>query len=136
MLQHGGNHQTGVGEEPSRASNHLPDKGIILVKIQYRLGLFGYFAHPELEGTNFGVSDQTCALEWVRDNIACFDGDPNCVTIFSVSSGGDSVANQLISPRAKGLFHRAILQSANCSHQFVHHKRAFLGYLLRQKHLS
>ena len=133
---HGGGFVVGSASQPLYDGAFFAENGVVLVSFNYRLGPFGYFAHPELEGTNFGVSDQTCALEWVRDNIACFGGDPDCVTIFGVSSGGDSVANQLISPRAKGLFHRAILQSANCSHQFVHHKRAFLGYLLRQKHLS
>lgn len=127
---HGGNHQDGRAEEPNEPrANALPSKGVVLVKIQYRLGLFGYFAHPELPDTNFGTMDTITALEWIRDNIAVFGGDPQRVTIFGVSAGGDAVAHLLINQRAEGLFHRAIMQSANVTHQFVHHRTAFLGYM-------
>jgi para-nitrobenzyl esterase len=130
---HGGNHQSGRAEEPRPTgapphSNALPAKGVVLVKIQYRLNLFGYFAHPELPRTNFGTTDTVVALEWIRDHIASFGGDPGCVTIFGVSAGGDAVAHLCINRRAHGLFHRAILQSANVSHQFVHRHQPFLGY--------
>ena len=126
---HGGNHQDGRAEQPQHPhANSLPSKGVVLVKLQYRLGLFGYFAHPDLPHTNFGTWDQVAALRWVQDHIADFGGDPHNVTIFGVSAGGDSVAHMLISPHAAGLFHRAILQSANVSHQFVYWRQAALGY--------
>lgn len=94
--------------------------GVVLVSMNYRLGLFGVFAHPELTRAaktageavgNFGVMDQIAALEWIKRNIANFGGDPGRVTIFGVSAGGTHVNNLMASPRAKGLFHRAIAQS-------------------------
>lgn len=102
---------------------------MIVVKINYRIGLFGYFAHPELAESNVGTLDQIVALEWIQRNIAAFGGDRNCVTIFGVSAGGDAVAHMLVNERAAGLCHRAILQSANVTHQFVHRKHAVLGYI-------
>jgi para-nitrobenzyl esterase len=124
----GGNHQDGRAEQPNEPrANALPEKGVVLVKINYRIGLFGYFAHPDLPSTNFGTSDQVVALEWIQRNISAYGGDPSNVTIFGVSAGGDAVAHMLINERAAGLFHRAILQSANVTHQFVHHKHAVLG---------
>ncbi len=127
---HGGNHQDGRAEQPEQQhGNSLPSNGVVLVKLQYRLGLFGYFAHPEIPHTNFGTWDQVMALKWVHDHIASFGGDPNNVTIFGVSAGGDSVAHMLISPHAAGLFHRAILQSPNVSHQFVYWRQAAMGYM-------
>ena len=126
----GGNHQDGRAEQPDEPrANALPDKGVVLVKPNYRIGLFGYFAHPDLAATNVGTSDQIVALEWIQRNIGAFGGNPDCVTIFGVSAGGDAVAHMLINERASGLFHRAILQSANVTHQFVHRKNAVLGYL-------
>jgi len=73
------------------------------------------------------VRSQVAGLEWIHRNIAAFGGDPGRVTIFGVSAGGDAVAHMCISPAA--VFHRAIFQSANITHQFVHHKTPFLGYL-------
>jgi para-nitrobenzyl esterase len=81
-----------------------------VVSFNYRLGAFGYLAHPKL-GSNFGLQDQIAALQWVRENIEHFGGDPECVTIFGQSAGGHAVRMLLISPAALGLFHRAILQS-------------------------
>ena len=75
------------------------------------------------------VRSQVAGLEWIHRNIAAFGGDPGRVTIFGVSAGGDAVAHMSISPRGDGLFHRAIFQSANITHQFVHHKTPFLGYV-------
>jgi para-nitrobenzyl esterase len=92
----------------------------VLVTIQYRLGPFGFFAHPALaaEGEptgNQGLHDQRRALEWVRDNIAKFGGDPNNVTIFGESAGSADVCYHLASPGSEGLFHRAISQSGGCT---------------------
>jgi para-nitrobenzyl esterase len=100
----------------SFAANH----GVVLVSVNYRLGVFGYLAHPALsaEGSpsgNQGLLDQRLALEWVRDNIAAFGGDPQNVTIFGESAGARNVCFHVVSPGSKGLFHRAISQSGDCT---------------------
>ena len=93
-------------------------KGVMIVSMNFRLGRFGYFAHPALgEETpddvrgNYGFMDQRATLQWVQRNIAAFGGDPTQVTIFGESAGGGSVLAHLVSPMSQGLFHRAILQS-------------------------
>jgi para-nitrobenzyl esterase len=94
---------------------------VVLVTINYRLGPFGYLAHPALSresshgsSGNYGLLDQIAALEWVSRNIAAFGGDPGRVTIFGESAGSWSVCALVASPLAKGLFHRAIGQSGGC----------------------
>jgi para-nitrobenzyl esterase len=96
----------------------LAAKGVMLVSMNFRLGRFGYFAHPALGDEspgdvrgNYGFMDQLAALRWVRSNIAGFGGDPGQVTIFGESAGGGSVLAHLVSPMSRGLFHRAIVQS-------------------------
>jgi para-nitrobenzyl esterase len=93
---------------------------VIVVTVQYRLGVFGWFAHPSLrnEGTtaddrsgSYGTLDLVRALRWVQENIPAFGGDPERVTVFGESAGGRNTMSMLLSPRAKGLFHRAIVQS-------------------------
>lgn len=93
-------------------------QGVVLVSFNYRLGRFGYFAHPALtrEGQagllgNYGDMDQIAALEWVQRNIRSFGGDPHNVTVFGESAGGFSVHNLLTSPLAAGLFQKAIIES-------------------------
>jgi len=115
---HGGGCTTGSGASPLYDGNHLARQGVVLVTINYRLGPFGYFAHPLLSqespqgvSGNYGLLDQIAALHWVRRNIAGFGGDPDCVTVFGESAGAMSVCRLLVSPLAKGLFHRAIAQS-------------------------
>lgn len=106
---HGGGFRAGSGDIDGHA---LAAEGVVVVSFNYRLGPLGFFAHPELEGPlNFGLLDMIAALEWVRDNIAGFGGDPDNVTIFGVSAGGQSVNLLMSSPQARGLFHRAISQS-------------------------
>src|SRR6185312_2787732 len=85
------------------------------VSMNYRLGIFGFFAHPELTAEspnhasgNYGLMDQTAALRWVKENIAAFGGDPDNVTIFGESAGAISVSMQMASPLAQGLFQKAI----------------------------
>ncbi len=113
---HGGG--LGAGWGARSAGTLYAEKGAVHVSINYRLGKFGFFAHPELSAENpkgvsgnQGFRDQIQALEWVRDNITQFGGDPNNVTIFGESAGGISVAVMQASPLARGLIHRAIGQS-------------------------
>ena len=121
---HGGGHQFGSGGGPYESIT-LTQQGVVLVSINYRLGLYGFFAHPELaaedpDGStgNYGMQDQILALQWVRDNIREFGGDPDNVTIFGESAGGHSVGQLMASDLAKGLFHRAIAQSGTGFYQF------------------
>ncbi|MTV36999.1 carboxylesterase/lipase family protein [Duganella radicis] len=112
---HGGGYYGGTGSQPGFNGANLAKRGAIVVTINYRLGIFGFFAHPELkeESGNQGLRDQIAALRWVKNNIAAFGGDASRVTIFGESAGGISVAILTASPMAKGLFHRAIAQSGN-----------------------
>ncbi len=115
---HGGGHQFGSSDFNYYQHNSLVEKGVVLVTINYRLGAFGYMAHPALSASdpngvsgNYGTLDQVAALEWVRDNITAFGGDPKNVTIFGESAGGWSVTELMTTPFGNGLFHRAIGQS-------------------------
>ena len=132
---HGGDHQDGASTDPYYTANVLASHGVVTVAINYRLGLMGYFAHPELGAEsdhgvagNYGTLDQIAALEWVRDNIGEFGGDPSNVTIFGESAGGESVMHLMTSPLSRGLFHRAIPQSPANSAQMVHLREPFLAY--------
>ena len=113
---HGGGLTLGWGHQRGYDGTNLAKQGVVLVSVNYRLGALGFLAHPALSaeaGTsgNYGLLDQVAALEWVQRNIAAFGGDRGNVTIFGESAGGTSVHALLASPRAKGLFHRAIAQS-------------------------
>ena len=115
---HGGGFTGGSGASVLYDGDHLARHGdVVLVTINYRLGILGFLAHPDLAdaesgaSANWGLLDQVAALEWVRDNIERFGGDPGNVTIFGESAGGMSVAVLLGLPRAVGLFQRAICQS-------------------------
>jgi para-nitrobenzyl esterase len=112
---YGGAFAMGSTATPLYDGKRLAEKGVVFVSVAYRVGLFGFLTHPELtrEGGrgNFGLRDQIAGLEWVRDNIAAFGGDPSRVTIFGESAGGISVSMLASSPKAKGLFQRAISQS-------------------------
>ena len=113
---HGGAFTIGGGSEPVYDGAALAARDAVIVTINYRLGALGFLCHQSLaEGgnpcANFGILDQIAALEWVRDEIAGFGGDPDNVTIFGESAGAMSVGTLLASPRASGLFRRAILQS-------------------------
>jgi len=119
---HGGAFTQGAGSyEMYDGSALAGTQDVVVVTINYRLGPFGFLALPELTGEdgavgagNYGLLDQIAALEWVRDNIANFGGDPKNVTIFGESAGGVSVCALLASGPAAGLFHRAIMESGAC----------------------
>jgi para-nitrobenzyl esterase len=118
---HGGGNVEGSGEWPLNLGPTLAQTGIVVVSLNYRLGVFGFFAHPGLDGEthgrvsgNYGNLDQIAALQWVRRNVAAFGGDPNKVTVGGQSSGSEDVCILMASPLARGLFERAILQSGTC----------------------
>ena len=115
---HGGGYTSGSGSGDIYDGTHLASEGVVLVTINYRLNVFGYLAHPALSSEsphgasgNYGLLDAVAALEWVRDNIATFGGDPNRVTIFGESAGAGTVMSLMVVPQSEGLFHRAISQS-------------------------
>ena len=115
---HGGGFQFGTGRDVRTDGTLFAQKGVVLVNLNYRLGVFGFFADPLLRSQgrltgNFGILDQIAALKWVQDNIAGFGGDPNNVTIFGESSGSQSVSILMGSPLAKGLFAKAIGESGS-----------------------
>lgn len=106
---HGGGYQGGWSYEQNYIGENLSKRGVVVVSIAYRLGAFGYFG-PDGRA-NFGLKDQIAALEWVRDNIAAFGGDPGNVTLFGESAGAASIGTLIVTPSARGLFQRAIHQS-------------------------
>jgi para-nitrobenzyl esterase len=115
---HGGGMTIGSGTARTYEGTKLAEQGVVLVTLNYRLGVLGFMAHPELSAEspdktsgNYGLLDQIAALRWVQDNIAAFGGDPENVTIFGESAGAVSVGCLLTAPAASGLFHRAILES-------------------------
>jgi para-nitrobenzyl esterase len=113
---HGGGFQFGSTAKPTFDGGRLAQQGVILVTITYRLGVFGFLAHPDLdrEGSasgNFGLQDQIAALAWIRENVAQFGGDPDNVTVFGESAGAISIGLLMTSPLVRGLFHKAIGQS-------------------------
>ena len=116
---HGGALQTGSSKEPLYDGARLAAHGIVVVSINYRLGVLGFLAHPELSAEsplgisgNYGLLDQIEALRWVKRNIGAFGGDPSKVTIAGESAGGLSVMYLMAAPDARGLFSKAIAQSA------------------------
>lgn len=115
---HGGGFQNGNGGEMEFDGEAFNRRGVILVTVNYRLGLLGYFCHEKLRDAdgvsgNWGLRDQIAALDWVRENIGQFGGDPGCITIFGQSAGGMAVRDLVCCPAVKGKIARAILQSCN-----------------------
>jgi para-nitrobenzyl esterase len=115
---HGGGNTAGSAIEPLFNGENFARHGVIIVNANYRLGIFGFFAHPELtkESThhssgNYALLDQIMALQWVHDNIVNFGGDPANVTIIGESAGSMDVNTLLTTPKSKGLFVRAIAES-------------------------
>ena len=113
VVIHGGGFVVGTGNHPIANSPAVVKRGVVLVSMNYRLGRFGFFAHPALEGgiANFGLLDQVAALEWVRNNIEGFGGDSDNVTVLGQSAGGMSINALMTSPAAEGLFDKAVVQS-------------------------
>ena len=115
---HGGAWARGAGSSTTYDGVALAKKGVVVVTTNYRLGVFGFMAHPELTAEspqhasgNYAIQDHVAALKWVQKNIAAFGGDPGRVTIFGESAGSWSVNTVQATPLAKGLFHRAIGES-------------------------
>jgi para-nitrobenzyl esterase len=115
---HGGGFMSGSGSVPVYNGERMAERGAVFVTINYRVGLYGFLAHQLLSGEsehgvsgNYGLMDQIAALQWVRDNIGRFGGDPENVTIAGQSAGAFSVNYLTASPLAAGLFHRAIAES-------------------------
>ena len=115
---HGGGNVAGSGVEALFNGDALARRGVVVVNINYQLGVFGFFAHPELTqesphraAGNYGLADQILALRWVRENIARFGGNPENVTIFGESAGANDVNALIASPLTTGLFARVIAQS-------------------------
>jgi len=115
---YGGGFAAGASSEPRQDGSKLAEKGVVVVSMNYRLGVFGFFAHPDLTkespehaSGNYGLMDQASAIDWVHKNIAAFGGDPDNVTIFGESAGSISVSAQMASPVSKNLIKRAIGES-------------------------
>ncbi|WP_248963589.1 carboxylesterase/lipase family protein [Sphaerisporangium perillae] len=108
---HGGGFLNGAGSMPDYHGTSIAQRGVTYVSFNYRLGAFGFLDHPEAGG-NAAVRDWVAALDWVSRNITAFGGDPGNVTIFGQSAGASAARTLLATPTARGLFHRAILQSA------------------------
>ena len=115
---HGGGWSSGASSVGTYDGFGFADKGVVLVSVNYRMNAFGFMAHPALSAEsdrgvsgNYGILDHVAALEWVRDNVGGFGGDPGNVTIFGESAGGASIYALLATPLAEGLFHRTISES-------------------------
>ena len=119
---HGGGNKRGSAQQPWFDHPQLAMRGAIVVTVDYRLGVLGFFAHPllSIEGggssSNYGLMDQIAALRWVRDNIRAFGGDPERVMVFGQSAGSYDVQALLTSPAARGLFSRAGMESGSIPH--------------------
>lgn len=115
---HGGGHVNGSGTAALYDGTNLAKQGVVVVTLNYRLGRLGFFAHPALDAEHpdelkgsYGLMDTIAALKWVKANIAKFGGDPGNVTVFGESAGGISVTYLMISPMAKSLFQKAVVES-------------------------
>jgi len=117
---HGGGLTSGTGNSTTYNHPMLPNKGVVLVTVNSRLGPIGYLAHPALSAEsedgvsgNYGTLDLKASLEWVQNNIEAFGGDPDNVTIFGESGGGTKTISQMATPLTEGLFHKAIVESGS-----------------------
>jgi len=115
---YGGGFTYGSGSHPSYDGEALARRGIVVVNFNYRMGLFGFMAHPQLSAEtstrtsgNYALMDQIAALQWVQRNVKAFGGDPARVTVAGQSAGAMAISSLMTSDKARGLFHQAILQS-------------------------
>ena len=115
---HGGGFLFGTSGDPRWEGGNLAKKGVIVVSINYRLGVFGFLGHPDLSTESagqasgmYGLRDQVAALQWVKNNIAAFGGDPSNITVFGESAGAHAIGMLTTSPLAKGTFNKAIAES-------------------------
>ena len=120
VYYYGGGFQAGDGSEPRYDGESMARKGIVAITISYRLGIFGFLAHPELTAEspnhasgNYALMDQSAALHWVKANIGAFGGDPNKITIAGESAGSSSVSAQMASPLSRDLIAGAIGESGS-----------------------
>lgn len=118
---HGGGHRGGWSYEPNYQGDALAGGGVVVVSIAYRLDVFGFFSHPGIPQSNFGLLDQIAALEWIQSHIHQFGGDPENITLFGESAGAASAGYLMVSPAAEGLFDRVIHQSAG--YEFINEDR-------------
>ena len=112
---HGGSNKAGWSYEPNYLGHNIANKGYILISIPYRLGVFGFFSHPDIENPNIALYDQIMALEWIQEYISFFGGDPSNVTLVGESAGAGGISHLIASPLSKDLFHKAIHQSGGSS---------------------
>ena len=112
---HGGSNKAGWSYEPNYLGHNIANKGYILVSIPYRLGVFGFFSHPNIKNPNLALYDQILALEWIQEYISFFGGDPSNVTLVGESAGAGGISHLIASPLSKDLFHKAIHQSGGSS---------------------
>ena len=112
---HGGSNKAGWSYEPNYLGHNIANKGFIVISIPYRLGVFGFFSHPDIENPNLALYDQVMALEWIQEYISFFGGDPSNVTLVGESAGAGSISHLIASPLSKNLFHKAVHQSGGSS---------------------
>lgn len=124
---HGGGFFIGAGSRPRSDGTKLASYGnVVVVSFNYRIGALGFLNLPGIP-PNLGIQDQILALKWIKENIEVFGGNPDNITIFGESAGGQSVAILLAMPSSKGLFHRAIIQSGNANPKNFEPKRSIEG---------
>ncbi len=140
---HGGGWTSGASSNGIYDGFAFADKAVVLVSVNYRMNAFGFMAHPALSAEsergvsgNYGILDHVAALEWVRDNISGFGGDPDNVTIFGESAGGASVYALLATPLAEGLFDRAISESTWITPSNITHLKDNNGFSVSAEELG
>ncbi|CAE7437111.1 ACHE [Symbiodinium natans] len=127
MAQVGDKYQQGIYDARKLARK----QNIVVVSLNYRLGVFGWLHHPHLRDeagdalANFGLRDQLQALRWVQANIAAFGGDPSRVTLVGESAGAMSICAHMASPTSRAFFHNAVLESGNCDGLFIWQPRKY-----------
>src|SRR5580704_13002214 len=139
---HGGGFVIGASSQTAYDGEPLAAQGVVGVSVNYRLGIFGFFAHPGLSkespqgvSGNYGLLDMVAGLEWVKRNIGAFGGDPNNVTIFGESAGGTAVCLLMVVPQAQGLFQKVIAESAwGMFNPISHLKESWYGRIPLEKY--